>query len=435
MLSARAWLPTFAFLATLAISPATGQWSPTVRQTVARRTESNVDFSRAWDKLQDLAPRARPISSRYVVQFATDIAFALAHKDLVEQLQVLASQDKSSPHVARMYKTSAVHGVAVIGVSDLVLEGILECDFVELVTPVRCHCGHSACRFGATLILCLAYRTSTQDHVYELDFLQMPASSWGLDRLDDVALPMDGSYHYEHTGAHVNVYVVDTGLYREHEDFGNLDYRNVTCGFDAFAQGIVTTMTRHDACVDTDGHGTHVAGIIGGFHHGVSKHVNLIAVKVHDTDQGGSLTTVLAGLDYILEQETRTTRSAQSHSSFPAIVNLSLGGPKSNLMNAAVDALVQAGVLVVASAGNEATSSCTKSPASSDLVLSVSATNRNDEMTPYANHGLCTNLWAPGHDITSAWIRSAHDAVRLSGTSLAAPHVTGGTYMQSAAMR
>jgi aqualysin 1 len=284
---------------------------------------------------------------------------------------------------------------------------------------------------------CTLSRVLSQDHVYDLDFLQMPTSSWGLDRLDDITLPMDGGYHYEHTGAHVNVYVVDTGLYREHEDFGNLEFRNVTCGFDAFVQGTatVTTMTRYDACVDTNGHGTHVAGIIGGFHHGVSKHANLIAVKVHDTDHGGSLATVLAGLDYILERETRTTGAAHSHSSFPAIVNLSLGGPKSNLMNAAVDALVQAGVMVVVSAGNEATSSCTKSPASSDLVLSVSATNRNDEMAPYANHGLCTNLWAPGHEITSAWIRNAHDAVRLSGTSLAAPHVTGGTYMQCTTMR
>jgi hypothetical protein len=139
MLRARAWLYGVACLAVIAISPVTGRWSPT-----ARRTESaDADFSRAWDKLQDLAPQARPISSRYVVQFPTDIAFALAHKNLVEQLLVYASQDKSSPRVAFMYKTSAVHGVAMTDVSDLVLEGILECDFVESVTPVRCCCAFS----------------------------------------------------------------------------------------------------------------------------------------------------------------------------------------------------------------------------------------------------------------------------------------------------
>jgi subtilisin family serine protease len=269
-----------------------------------------------------------------------------------------------------------------------------------------------------------------QDYEFDLDRIQMSPESWGLDRIDEETLPIDGQYHYEHSGAGVNVYILDSGIYRDHIDFSTVTewmperQRNVTCGFDAFfpAEGdgnVDTSSMIRDGCVDTNGHGTHVSGIIGGIQNGVAKHANLIAVKVHDTDQGSSLSTVLAGLDYVMEQKRNATDK-------PAIVNMSLGGTKCDLVNAAVAGLADAGVVVIVSAGNDADSSCFKSPASSELVITVSATDFNDARVNYANFGLCTNLFAPGHQITSAWIRNERDVARLSGTSLAAPHVTGG---------
>lgn len=276
-----------------------------------------------------------------------------------------------------------------------------------------------------------------KDYELELDRHEMVPANWGLDRIDEDSLPMDGEYHYEHNGAGVNVFILDTGIYREHFDFAAktemINQRTVTCGYDAFLEkdrirdweDKSTSQDHPEECIDTHGHGTHVTGIVGGLKSGVSKQVNLIAVKVFDTDLGGSLSTVLAGLDYVLKQQ----ETQSSDESKPAIVNLSLSGPFCALLNDAVEALVEIGIVVVVSAGNDGSSSCSKSPGSSNKVITVSATDSNDNMVAYSNFGLCTNIFAPGHQIASSWIRHDHDVVRLSGTSLAAPHVTGGMFM------
>lgn len=270
-----------------------------------------------------------------------------------------------------------------------------------------------------------------KDYAFELDRTQISPESWGLDRLDEESLPMDNHYHYEQDGSGVNVYILDTGIYRDHMDFSSFletgntihsQHRNISCGYDAFAfTSNETSSSNEEFCFDTIGHGTHIAGIIGGIHNGVAKHTNLISVKIYDADKGASLSTVLAGLDYVLSQKLQDPTR-------PTVVNLSLGAPRCELMNLMATRLVEdAGVVMVVSAGNDASTSCDKSPASAGLpIITVSTTDHLDNMPGYANYGACTNLLAPGHAITSAWIRNPRDVARLSGTSLAAPHVTGG---------
>jgi subtilisin family serine protease len=263
--------------------------------------------------------------------------------------------------------------------------------------------------------------------------VQISPESWGLDRLDEESLPMDNQYHYEQDGSGVNVYILDTGIYKDHMDFSTFlemggtihsQHRNISCGYDAFALTInETSQSTEDLCLDKVGHGTHIAGIIGGLHNGVAKHTNLVSVKVYDADKGASLSTVLAGLDFVLSQKMQDPTR-------PIVVNLSLGAPRCELMNLIVKRLVEdTCVVMVVSAGNDASTSCDKSPASAGLpTITVSTTDHVDSMPRYANCGECTNLLAPGHAITSAWIRHPRDVVRLSGTSLAAAHVTGGKF-------
>jgi len=226
-------------------------------------------------------------------------------------------------------------------------------------------------------------------------------ATWGLDRID-ARSGLDDEYTYEATGSGVNAYILDTGINTSHEEFGN----RASAGYDAVGDG--------QNGQDCNGHGTHVAGTVGGSTYGVAKDVNLIAVRVLGCDGGGSLSGVIDGVDWV----------TQNHQD-PAVANMSLGGGDSQSLDDAVQNSIDAGVSYAVAAGNSDADACNSSPAQVADALTVGSTTSNDSRSSFSNYGSCVDVFAPGSDITSAWYTSDSATNTISGTSMASPHVAG----------
>lgn len=231
---------------------------------------------------------------------------------------------------------------------------------------------------------------------------QNPAPSWGLDRIDQPNLPLDSAFHYTNDGAGVSAYVIDTGIRFTHSEFGGRAVR----GTDVINDGKNGS--------DCNGHGTHVAGTIGGTNYGVAKNVRLVAVRVLNCNGSGSTSGVIAGIDWVTMNATR-----------PAVANVSLGGSASLSLDTAVNNSTNSGIPYAIAAGNSNANACNYSPARVSNAITVGATTAADERASYSNYGTCLDLFAPGSSITSAWKNTDNAIKTISGTSMATPHAAG----------
>lgn len=313
--------------------------------------------------LQSAAPAGAVIPDQYIVVFKNDVT------DVPGLARALAAQAGGSP---RYTYTSAIKGFAATmnGQAAAALARNPNVEYVE------------------------------QDQVMRATVTQSGAV-WGLDRINQRNLPLDGTYTYTYTGSTVRAYIIDTGV-----DVGHAE-------FEGRAQNVYDALGGNGN--DCNGHGTHVAGTVGGKTYGVAKKAMIRGVRVLDCAGSGATSGIIAAIDWV-----RVNRIN------PAVANMSLGGGYSSSLNTATNNLANSGVFIAVAAGNENQLACNVSPASAASAYTTAASTSTDYKASYSNYGSCVDSYAPGSSVKSAWIGSGTTETNtISGTSMASPHVAG----------
>ncbi|WP_430499124.1 S8 family peptidase [Micromonospora trifolii] len=249
-----------------------------------------------------------------------------------------------------------------------------------------------------------------QNHTVSISGTQANPPSWGLDRIDQRNRPLDSSYTYPNTASNVHAYIIDTGIRFSHNDFGG----RATSGYDAVDGG---------SADDCNGHGTHVAGTVGGSAYGVAKAVQLVGVRVLNCSGSGTNAGVIGGVDWVTANAIK-----------PAVANMSLGGGANSSLDNAVRNSIASGVTYGLAAGNDnGANACNTSPARTTEAITVGSTTSSDARSSFSNVGTCLDIFAPGSSITSAWYNSNTATNTISGTSMATPHVVGAAALVASA--
>ncbi|MER6201004.1 S8 family peptidase [Streptomyces sp. NPDC001586] len=248
-----------------------------------------------------------------------------------------------------------------------------------------------------------AVKSVVQNRTFTVSATQPNPPSWGLDRVDQRALPLNQSYTYpDQAGEGVTAYVIDTGVRITHQDFGG----RASYGYDA--------IDNDNTAQDGNGHGTHVAGTVAGGTYGVAKKAKIVGVRVLDNSGSGTTAQVVAGIDWVTQNAVK-----------PAVANMSLGGGADSALDAAVRNSIASGITYAVAAGNESSNASTKSPARVTEAITVGATTSTDAKASYSNYGSVLDIFAPGSSITSAWGTGDTATNTINGTSMATPHVAG----------
>ena len=317
----------------------------------------------------------KPIEGQYIVVLKEDAARLATDPGQAPPVHLLAAQLSSKHHARLLWSYDHVLRGFAVRASDASLARLLADPRVEYVEEDG-----------------LTYPSAIE-----------AGATWGIDRVDQRNLPLSGTYNYTVTGSGVHAYIIDTGVLASHSEFTG----RIGAGYSLVNDGRGTS--------DCNGHGTHVAGTIGGTKYGIAKGVMIHPVRVYDCGDGGApWSTLIAAVDWVKANRVN-----------PAVVNMSLSGQADSSADTAIANLVASGVTVVVAAGNNNYNACSFSPGRAPSVITVGSVRNDDGRSYFSNYGTCVDIFAPGSSITSSWWTSTTATAVLSGTSMATPHVTG----------
>lgn len=333
----------------------------------------------------ELSKVMEPIANEYIVLFKNNISSNIreAHMNTLN----------GTAEIFKRYDFPGFSGYAAVVTEERTLQSILDSPLVELVEQ------NGVVRISDEPVKPLACDTQI-------------GATWGLVRSATEDLRLTGEYKYDQgVGEGIVGYILDTGIYTEHNDFEG----RAIWGYNAVGDG------RNS---DYNGHGTHVAGTMCGKLYGLAKKSTCKAVKVLNDGGSGSYAGVIDGIDWMVKDAISNIKRA-SKAAAKAVGNMSLGGGKSDAVNSAVNAAHDAEVIMAVAGGNDARDACNYSPASAEKSICAGASSNVDAMASFSNYGSCVDIFGPGVSITSAWINGVNSDNTISGTSMASPHVAG----------